>query len=98
MVSYVPILHQRLFVFSVRVWVGHTLTEKLEVCYYLGSGRGRPGQWAPGQHDYQVSARSATNLPPGKFALTVSSDRVRLEWRPIVKDHGGGVVREAVVK
>ena len=54
--------------------------------------------FTPGTHDYQVRARSATNLPLGKFALTVRPDRVRLEWRPSVKDHGGGVVREAVVK
>jgi hypothetical protein len=59
------------------------------------------GAWrdfAPGTHDYQVHALSATNLPPGKFALTVRPDRVRLEWRSAVKDHGGAVVREAVVK
>jgi hypothetical protein len=59
------------------------------------------GEWrafAPGTHDYQVRSRSATNLPPGKFALTVRPDRVRLEWRPVVKDHGGAVMREAAVK
>ena len=59
------------------------------------------GEWrnfTPGTQDYIVHARSATNLPPGKFKLTLGTERVRLEWRPAVKDHGGSVVREAVVK
>jgi hypothetical protein len=59
------------------------------------------GEWrsfAAGTHDYQVKARSATNLPPGRFLLTMRADRVRLEWRPSVKDHGGSVMREAVVR
>ena len=59
------------------------------------------GEWrnfTAGTQEYVVKARSATNLPPGKFKLTVGSERVRLEWRPAVRDHGGSVVREAVVK
>ena len=43
---------------------------------------------------YPVHAVSATNLPPGRFILTVSAQTVRLEWRPNVKQHGGAVVRE----
>jgi len=59
------------------------------------------GEWrafTPGTNAYSVRARAVTNLPPGKFTLILGSDRVRLEWRPSVKDHGGPVFREAVVK
>lgn len=55
------------------------------------------GQWrafGPGRHDYVVRAGAATNLPAGRFELTVTEDKVRLEWRPAVKQHGGSVVRE----
>ena len=59
------------------------------------------GQWRafpPGTHDYPVNAGSATNLPPGRFTLTVQPDKVRLRWQPALKDRGGSVTREAVVK
>jgi hypothetical protein len=55
------------------------------------------GEWrayGPGKHEYRVTAQSATNLPPGKFALTVESNVIQLEWRPEVKHHGGAVIRE----
>ncbi len=55
------------------------------------------GQWrafSPGVQDYPVHANAVTNLPPGKFLLTVESNRIRLEWRTQVKGHGGSVVRE----
>lgn len=55
------------------------------------------GGWrafAPGAHEYSVSAGAATNLPPGRFVLTVSGERLRLEWQPAVQRHGGPVVRE----
>ena len=55
-------------------------------------------EFTPGVHDYSVSARALTNLPPGKFLLTVRPGKVRLEWLPGVKDHGGPVAREVVVK
>ena len=44
--------------------------------------------------DYPIRAGAATNLPPGRFILTMTSDKLRLEWRPNVKQHGGPVVRE----
>jgi hypothetical protein len=56
------------------------------------------GSWhtfANGTSDYPVHATAATNLPPGRFRLTVSADKIRLEWQPAVKMHGGAVVREA---
>jgi hypothetical protein len=59
------------------------------------------GQWRafpPGTHDYRVNAGAATNLPPGRFTLTVQPDKVRLRWQPALKDSGGAVTREAVVK
>jgi hypothetical protein len=59
------------------------------------------GEWqrlATGVHEYAMRANAATNLPPGKFLLTVTSNKVKLEWRPALKDHGGPVVREVVVK
>lgn len=58
------------------------------------------GGWkafGPGTHPYTVDARSAANLPPGQFLITVKADRVRLQWLPANKHHGGPVVREAVL-
>jgi len=55
------------------------------------------GEWTKfkaGTQDYQVRAAAATNLPPGRFILTISPSRLRLEWRPEIKMHGGGVSRE----
>jgi hypothetical protein len=54
--------------------------------------------FSPGTQDYSIHANAATNLPPGKFLLTIESGKVRLEWRPDEKHHGGPVIREAVVK
>lgn len=59
------------------------------------------GEWrrfAAGTHEYTVHAKAAPNLPPGKFLLTVDSRKMKLEWRPAVKDHGGPVVREVKVQ
>ena len=59
------------------------------------------GEWrafATGTHEYPVRAEAATNLPPGRFLLTVEAGKVRLQWQPALKDHGGAVTREARVK
>jgi hypothetical protein len=59
------------------------------------------GEWrafASGTNDYPVRAGAATNLPPGQFLLTLEGRKVRLEWRPAVKHHGGRVVREVTVE
>ena len=59
------------------------------------------GEWRaypPGTHDYRVQAGAATNLPPGRFILTIQPGLVRLRWQPTVKDHGGPVTREATLK
>ena len=58
------------------------------------------GAWhsySAGVHNYPISARAARNLPPGQFLLTVGP-KLRLEWLPAVKMHGGPVVREVIVK
>jgi hypothetical protein len=55
------------------------------------------GQWrdyAPGTQPYPVDMRSATNLPPGRFLLTIQPPRIRLAWQPSGKGAGGTVVRE----
>jgi hypothetical protein len=59
------------------------------------------GEWHSfneGVHEYAVRANSVTNLPPGKFLLTVSGKRIRLEWLPEGRGRGGKVIREAIVK
>ena len=59
------------------------------------------GAWraqSAGAHEYPIHAIAATNLAPGRFLLTVQGAKVRLEWRPNVKIHGGAVVREVTVK
>ena len=48
-----------------------------------------------GTWKYAVRANADTNLPPGAFFLTVGPNRMRLEWRPELKDNGGAVFREA---
>ena len=60
----------------------------------LLAGGGRA--FGPGTYDYPVHARAATNLPAGRFILTVQPGKLRLQWRPEPKKHGGSVVREAV--
>ena len=59
------------------------------------------GEWhafAPGTQRYSVRSAAVTNLPPGEFLLTVKPGKVRLEWQPAVKRHGGAVVREMILK
>jgi hypothetical protein len=47
-----------------------------------------------GVSEFPVRALAATNLPPGRFLVTRTDSRIRLEWRPQVKQHGGAVIRE----
>ena len=61
----------------------------------LGAGEWRA--FGPGVHEYQVRAGAATNLPPGKFLLTIEARKVRLEWRPAGKA-SAAVVREVGLK
>ena len=59
------------------------------------------GEWRTfpaGTHDYHVRAGAATNLPPGRFTLSVQPPNLRLRWQPALKDHGGPVTRQATLK
>ncbi len=59
------------------------------------------GEWKSytnGAQPYSVHAIAATNLPPGRFVLTIHDQHARLEWLPAVKMHGGPVAREASLK
>ena len=59
------------------------------------------GEWrafSAGTHDYTAHAGAATNLPPGRFTLSVQPRKLRLRWQPAVKDHGGPVTRQAILK
>lgn len=59
------------------------------------------GGWrscSPGMCEYRVRAGAATNLPPGRFLLSISASTVRLEWLPAVKNHGGAVAREVAIR
>jgi hypothetical protein len=57
----------------------------------------RAGAWRnllDGEHPYKVTARAATNLPPGAFFQMRTGSVVRLEWRPIKKGAGGIIQRQ----
>jgi hypothetical protein len=60
------------------------------------------GEWRAyrkGAQDYRVNAGAATNLPPGKFLLTIGDHKVRLEWAALPRaGRIGRVVREVTVK
>ena len=59
------------------------------------------GEWQafpPGTLPYTVNAQAATNLPPGRFELTITTNRVRLEWIPQQSHVGGRITREAQIR
>ena len=59
------------------------------------------GQWRefkPGEQPYPLHGDSAKNLPPGKATLTITGNRVRLEWTPDKRGAGGKIIREAVAR
>jgi Tfp pilus assembly protein PilX len=58
---------------------------------------GEARAYQPGTQDYTVHCGAATNLPPGRFSLTVQTNKIRLRWQPAVKDRGGPVTREAML-
>jgi hypothetical protein len=58
------------------------------------------GEWramASGTRTFTPRAASAANLPPGRFQVTVSDHRVRLEWLPARRNQGGPVMREVTL-
>ncbi len=57
----------------------------------------RAGAWRPfmeGAHSYEPRAESASQLPPGRFTLTVTGEQLRLVWQPEGSGSGSAVVRE----
>lgn len=59
------------------------------------------GEWRSytnGVHQLTPRAKAATNLPPGKFQLTVAAKHLRLEWRPDATGQGGSICREVTLK
>ncbi len=60
---------------------------------------GAAGSLPAGPQNYAVSARAATQLPPGHFQLTKTGNHLRLEWTPDRRRRGfATVVREATLK
>jgi hypothetical protein len=55
-------------------------------------------EFTPGTHDYPAHANAARNLASGRFLVTIAPTKVRLEWIPAEKHHGGIVMREGTVK
>ena len=59
------------------------------------------GEWRAfkeGAQDYTPHALAVRNLASGKFQLTLTNRRLRLEWLPSEKHQGGKVVREVTIK
>ncbi len=59
------------------------------------------GEWrdySPGAHPYTLHGNAVTNLPPGKTVLTVSGNRLQLEWSPARPGIGGKITREALAR
>ena len=59
------------------------------------------GDWRnfpDGTQDYPVHARSAANLPPGKFQLSKAGSHLRLEWKSDERLGIGPVVREVTIR
>ena len=55
------------------------------------------GEWRSyprGVQAYDPTGTARTNLPPGRFELTVGADSVRLSWTPARRNTGGPVARE----
>lgn len=59
------------------------------------------GEWrsySNGVHQLAPLANALTNLPPGRFQLTVASKHLLLEWLPDGTGQGGSVRREVTLK
>ena len=58
------------------------------------------GEWRalkPGITEYSINAPAVTNLPPGRFLLSLETNRLSLEWQPAVKMRSV-VVREITLR
>ena len=59
------------------------------------------GDWKnfpDGLQAYVVHAQAAAQLPPGRFQLTKTKNRLRLEWTPDERKGIGAVVREVTIQ
>lgn len=59
------------------------------------------GDWrnyTNGVHQLTPRANAATNLPPGKFQLTVTGKQFRLAWQSDQVAQGGTIQREVTLK
>jgi hypothetical protein len=54
-------------------------------------------EFPPGIHVYDARGASSSNLPPGRFELTIDQDRVRLSWIPESRLHERPVTRELAI-
>jgi len=51
-----------------------------------------------GTQNYSVSSRALEKMPPGRFQLTKTGGRLRLEWFPAEKAGVSAIVRETTLK
>jgi len=51
----------------------------------------------PGTHPYIVASDAATNLPPGRFVLTMKPPHLTLTWQPRGPGAGNPVSREYTI-
>jgi hypothetical protein len=58
---------------------------------------GAAKNFSDGTTVYEIHSATATNLLPGKFQLTKTADRIRLEWKS-EKQRVSSVVREVKIK
>ena len=59
------------------------------------------GEWRAfpeGTQEYTAHSQAVTNLPPGRFWLTIDAGRVRLEWKPLTVSQVGVITREVILK
>ncbi len=59
---------------------------------------GESQNFGEGKKEISVRALSVKNLPEGKFFLTKTGNRLRLEWIPEKKTNAKPVAREAMLK
>ena len=58
------------------------------------------GEWRAypaGTQAYRPLSSTVTNLPAGRFELTIANHVIRLAWLPARRDVGGQVVREVTL-
>jgi hypothetical protein len=59
------------------------------------------GEWKSlpeGVSEYKPDAAALRHLPPGRFTFTRQDRKLRLEWAPEKRHHGGRIIREGVAK